>query len=536
MSTQDERLIANPIGVQARANGVLRRMWAARTAMMAAALVVVLLAFVNLTRFPVPWFDEGSHLHVPKTLVKYGVYADYGAEGFRYYGPSIGIGPTVMLPVAAALKLFGIGLLQARLVMAAYLVLAVAAYFGWARTMGSARLAWLAIAILIGSQAIGLLEWGRQMVGEVPALAFLAAGWLVWHTAESTLSTRRLVAAGLLFGLAAVTKSQTALILVPALFVGWLANLVYYRRLPHRYFLVPFAITAFSYAAWQGSALALLGPGTLSENLELFRKFSTGAAFVFSPDLIATSARNLLGPNVFAGLIVPIVAYGLVISLRRTSDGQRWGNVMIFIVGGLVWYVFASISWLRYAFAPLSLAALVAAKLIDDVLGRVDLRPRAWWECLQRGELRAAIAPVALILFAGMSLLPLALTARQIVSPPPATAQQVVGYLDAHVSRDALVETWEPELGFLTDHNYHFPPHVLLDTAVRNVWLGGPPPSEQYDFKSFAPDYVIAGAFSKYAGLYAPDQLNSDFHLIATFGAYDVYARNDAGASRSSLR
>jgi hypothetical protein len=237
------------------------------------------------------------------------------------------------------------------------------------------------------------------------------------------------------------------------LFVAWLSNLVYYRRLPHRYFLVPFGIAAFFYAAWQFSALALLGPGTLSENLELFGKFSTGAAFVFSPELLATSARNLLGPSVFAGLIVPVVAYGLVISLRRTPDGQRWGNIMIFVLGGLAWYVFASISWLRYAFAPLCLAALVAAKLVDDVLGQVDLRPRAWWDSLQRGELRAAVAPVALILFAWMSMLPLALTVRQIISPPAATAQQVADYLDANISRDALIETWEPELGVLTDHN-----------------------------------------------------------------------------------
>ena len=75
------------------------------------------------------WFDEGSHLHVPKTLVKYGVYADISSEGFRYYGPTIGVGPTVMLPIAAMFKVFGVGLLQARIVIAFYLLAAVYVFY-----------------------------------------------------------------------------------------------------------------------------------------------------------------------------------------------------------------------------------------------------------------------------------------------------------------------------------------------------------------------------------------------------------------------
>src|SRR5512147_2165973 len=92
-------------------------------------LVVYFLVFHNLTRFPIPWFDEGSHLHVPKTLVKFGVYADISSEGFRYYGPTIGVGPTVMLPIAAMFKLFGVGLLQARIVMALYLLAAIFTFY-----------------------------------------------------------------------------------------------------------------------------------------------------------------------------------------------------------------------------------------------------------------------------------------------------------------------------------------------------------------------------------------------------------------------
>ena len=46
-------------------------------------LLVFFFVFFNLTRYPAPWFDEGSHLHVPKTLVQHGVYADISSDGFR---------------------------------------------------------------------------------------------------------------------------------------------------------------------------------------------------------------------------------------------------------------------------------------------------------------------------------------------------------------------------------------------------------------------------------------------------------------------
>ena len=69
-----------------------------------AVAVVLFLALYNLTDYPVTWFDEGSHLHVPKTLVRFGVYADYSSDGFRYYGLTVSLGPTVILPIAAAFR------------------------------------------------------------------------------------------------------------------------------------------------------------------------------------------------------------------------------------------------------------------------------------------------------------------------------------------------------------------------------------------------------------------------------------------------
>jgi len=146
------------------------RLFKHRKALRLAALAgVLVLAVINLTNYPTPWYDEGSHLHVPKAVVTMGQYADYSSDGLRYYGPTIGVGPTVLLPVAAVFEVAGIGLLPARLVVVAYLLGLMVCFFGLARSLGRERLAWVAAALLLASRGVDLLVYGREVLGEVPA-------------------------------------------------------------------------------------------------------------------------------------------------------------------------------------------------------------------------------------------------------------------------------------------------------------------------------------------------------------------------------
>jgi 4-amino-4-deoxy-L-arabinose transferase-like glycosyltransferase len=134
----------------------LERAWLA--ALIALALF---LALINLPYAPRTWFDEGSHLHVPKTLVQHGVYADISSEGYRYYGPTIGIGPTIMLPIALVFKLFGVGLLQGRLVIVAYLLIALVAFHALARRLHGSLVGLLALTLLLASRTFsyeGMIE------------------------------------------------------------------------------------------------------------------------------------------------------------------------------------------------------------------------------------------------------------------------------------------------------------------------------------------------------------------------------------------
>lgn len=100
----------------------------------------------------------------------------------------------------------------------------------------------------------------------------------------------------------------------------------------------------------------------------------------------------------------------------------------------------------------------------------------------------------------------------------------MAAYLDENIPQNALIETWEPEMGFLTNHNYHFPPQLLLNTAVGYIWTGGPPPSQSYDFmKPTPPEYVLVGEFSRWVNLYSPEILSKDYTLVKQIGSYDLY-------------
>lgn len=488
---------------------------------------IFFLSLYNLTDYPLTWFDEGSHLHVPKALVRFGVYADYSSEGFRYYGPTVGVGPTVMLPIAAVFKIFGIGLLQARLVMAAYLLAAVYGFYRLARVMGDRRMAWATTALVVSST--GIIEYGRQVLGEVPGLFFVVAGFGLWLSAWERASGWRLVLVGLLLGLAMVTKNQYLLILAPTLGLVWLANLLYYRVAPQRVFIVPGLIAAACFALWQTFLILYLGPATATENLEMLRQQTASAAFAFSPKLIKESVKYLLSLYVYLGALLPVLVYGLVISLPRQREGQRWGVLLIFVLTNLVWYVFASIGWPRYAFPGLAMASLFVARFFHRLTDSFAIEWTPLWEALRgkRSDLQKyALRWAVVFWFAIMVARPLMYSVRQIAAPPFNTPAAMAAYLDTHISRDALIETFEPEMGFLTDHNYHFAPTEVLHQGVRYVWLDGPSPSESYDFVQRAqPDYVLVGPFARWINLYPANVLADRYRLAVRFevGESPVY-------------
>lgn len=114
------------------------------------ALLLVMaggLLLVNLTTYPLPWFDEGYFMAVAKTLVRDGLYALPDSAGPWVMDPSITTGPSIIVPLALVFKLFGVGILQARLTAVMFGLLGLLAYSLLARRLVGA--AWLVAALLL---------------------------------------------------------------------------------------------------------------------------------------------------------------------------------------------------------------------------------------------------------------------------------------------------------------------------------------------------------------------------------------------------
>lgn len=492
------------------------------------ALLIWFFVVFNLTSFPEPWFDEGSHLHVPKTLIKYGVYADYSSEGFRYYGPTIGVGPTVMLPIAAMFKLLGIGLLQARIVVGLYMIAAVYVFYKLVKDLSNKPLALVATILLVSSRSVLFLTYGRQILGEVPGFFFLMFGLMLWFTNWGNNGWIRLTIIGLLFGLAMITKYQYLLFIAPALILSWFLNFFYYKTASHKNFLIPGLIAAGSFAFWQGITLQFMGPATALENLTLLRASAEGAAFSFNPAQISQNLSELFSRSVYLGALLPALFYGLFVSLRRDQEGQKWSVLFLLMSLNLVWFVIASIGWIRYAFLGLAIAAIFIAQLFYDLTAGLKFEfggtSKGLWNSFvsRKDAFRWALVIWLLLIVA----LPMAKNILEIAGGGTRAAEKMADYLMDNIPQDAMIETWDPEMGFFTDHNYHYPPNALLAVAVEQIYAGGEPVKDHYDFvQTEKPEYLLLGEFSKWTEIYPYGLIQSDYRLVQSIGDYDLYQR-----------
>jgi 4-amino-4-deoxy-L-arabinose transferase-like glycosyltransferase len=492
--------------------------------------IILFLSLYHLTGYPVSWFDEGSHLHVPKTLIRFGVYADYSSEGFRYYGPTVGVGPTVFLPIAAVFKVFGIGLAQARFVIVLYSLASIFLFYRLGKVIGTGSFALIATAVLVTSRGIAFLDYGREVLGEVPGFFFIVLGFLVWFTCWKKPTWSRLILAGLFFGLSMVTKNQNLLVLGPSLLLAWVANLLYYRTTPQKVFLAPGIVAGACFAVWNIYMVLYLGPATAKDNFNMLRQATQGAALVFSPSLMKHAVAQLLSPTVFLSMLFPVLAYGLYLSLPRTQEGQRWGTLLILTVFNLAWFVFASISWLRYAFIALAVSSLFVSRFFYDLTNGFELNIGGLLQSIKTRKLIQPGHAVKVVLSVWLALmigLPFAQTAKSIVFPPLNAPQLMADYLNQHIPKNVVIETWEPEMGFLTDHNYHFPPPDLLNIADSYIWLGKASPRQSYHYVEINhPPYILVGAFSTWVQLYPTEILSVRYHLITSIGGYSLYGLN----------
>lgn len=493
----------------------------------AAGVGILLLLGLMLFRqplFPAPWFDEGLNVSTAATLAREGVYALPNSDGPRLMDPAIQTGPTVLVPIALVYRLFGVGIMPARLVMVAFALLALVAYGLLARRLVGATAALLAVGLLlVGSRQeyTSFVIVGRQVLGEVPALGYYALGLLIWfHVVEQP--QRRipgLVLSGLSWGIAMVTKSQILLLWPVCLGLLLLLDWFYYQRAGKLAFIIPGVVMVACVLAWYAAQYAMIGPERFHANSAVLREGFALHIVGVNPNHWRNAVSTIWQTGWWIWG-VPGIIWGLWQARQRSSRGFRHAVGLALPVIGACWFAALSVGWGRYAFYPMVLSVIWTAGLLADLWrGRLGFAGWSGWRIV-------AGALVLLYVAANGGLL-----VRNLVAPSDTGYLAMQAYLRTEVPADAVIETWAWEMMAIPQPIHH-PPTEITNLVTDYIWSRREkPPTGLYNAYEGNPTYILHNTFSMWTGIY--DEALSDegnaTHIV-TFGSYELYAVQSAVA------
>ncbi len=476
--------------------------------------VVLLLASYRQPDWPATWFDEGFVTAGAESLAVHGRYALRSSEGWRTLDqPLVANGPGIVIPVAIALRLLGAGLWQARVVAIVFMVLAGLLVYVLAHRLAGPVAGALALAVTLVMPREGFMYFGRMAMGNVPALAYFLAGGLAWMTAIERRAQRWAWAAGLLFGVAAITKAQWSVVLPPALLLVWVIDRVAVRAIGGKLIAAAAAGSLAVMAAWYVARLVISGPDGFVLDLMRVQESAHSTVFALNPArYLVRSGQYLLKSGIAFVMSAGLLYAGVLVARREEGAKQAVLFASVLLVW-LAWYAVVSVGWERYAFEPTVIGAVLAG-------AGLAAGPRLARQPTRRMT-RIAAAVVASVLAVAV-LLHSFNRARDLLGPPDDATPAIAAYLNQHVDPRAVVESWEWQLSVMTDTNFHYPTNDWVDrfTAER---FGGVPVDMPYPVFDADPEYLVDGPFSKFTGLYAPALAAGCCELLARRGPYDVY-------------
>jgi 4-amino-4-deoxy-L-arabinose transferase-like glycosyltransferase len=319
-----------------------------------------------------PWLapDELHHLTVARNLAQFGTYASgHASAGLIPFDDYDSVGAPVLMPVAAAFKLAGVSIQPARLTMALYFLSLCALLFFLINPIAGPVPAAVGVACMLCG--FGSIYLGRTLYGEVPALAFIAAGLLAWRRGlRDNAPLGWLVIAGLCCGLAALSK--TVMIFSAFAFLGtYLYDTATFGKIRPRHVAVPAIAGAAVLLAWLAlksanhAGAAASADATLAayRNYLVFSLRSTGAAakWLFrQPSQLAALAAALW--------VTPII-------FRRRYDPALVVLWMLAVFYAFWWTCFTPARLPRYIWYSDAIGACFTGMLLVHLLRR-SMLPR----------------------------------------------------------------------------------------------------------------------------------------------------------------
>lgn len=324
------------------------------------------------------------------------------------------------------------------------------------------------------------------------------------------------IGAGLAFGIAITSKGQYAIVLAPVLIV--IAIALGWRRAQAWRVALATPVTMFLlYAAWQSLSQALTPEAVRAENRAM---------------LLDAVQTNLLTPLFGRGLttsawvITLVMFFGASWPLARfqqhwrSAQPRHWLEITLalYVLVTAVWFAFLSIGWPRYAFAGWVIALMLVGLRVYPMAGWLRRRiPELIRPVLRQNSLALTLVIAIFVAHLG----PLVQSKQSLELE--ATAQ----YIQTHIPREAVIETWEWELDAFTNHwNIHHPHQRYLFLAIRQFMYDQRQAFDlQYDLLQAEPTYLIVGPMARWINIYDAQQLSSKFSEVASFDGYVIYQR-----------
>lgn len=486
--------------------------------------VIVALSALNITLYPRIGFDEGVFLTGARTLAQTGSYGTQSADGLKLFDAMLTTGPTVIAPVAILFKVFGAGLLPARLISVLYLLLAAVGLYRVAHQLSGRAAAVLAILAFAALGEAGPFANGRPVLGEIAALAYLFWGSSFFISAQLTRKPALYVLTGLSFGLAILTKNQFVLLGLVVIGV-WLATRRFPTgvRFPHLLLLI--GAMAVPLIVWFGYQLAVLG---LLGFVEQVRGMlgQAGVSGATGPLRRTQYAIHFLATSGASIWVVAALAYGWATAIK--SGDWRRPERLVLLAFASAWlgaFVFISAGWPRYAVPTVVTASLVIGQFFADTAKRFRViaasGSRGSWKAVVNDPLLASVLTLlGLMLASGIFL-----NAWQVARARDDSPQQFAASLARAVPQEAVVETMEWEISFLSDRTFHHPPVDLVVDGTKKVFLDGT--VDTVNWYSAPPDatFLVRGPMAKLIGAYAQDVGSGHFVVVANVGEYDLLRR-----------
>lgn len=502
------------VATRTSATSVRERVLAAwpRVVVGATFLLVTILASWNLAAYPSPWFDEGINLQAARNLALSGRYGLMYSGELRPFDVQMTTGPTVIGPVAVVFKQFGVGVLQGRLVMLAFVLLAALGMYLAARLLYGPTVAWITLLVLCATARAGPATT-RDVVGEIAALAFLFWGIVAFAIARRSGRASLYAAAGLLFGLTVLTKAQFGLVL-PALFVAWLLTRGQQGGFCARHLCLVLATAIAPLALWQLFQVSFFG---LDAYVAHIRDQSTEVSISAVSVPLGKAYESVR--HLFFSYLAPLGMIGLLyVWLAALSGGVRRMVaerliLQVFGLAWLAWFVGLSMGYDRYAVPLLAICSVFVAVFYRDLMASLRFETTAG-SAVDMHPLRTAVA----LLLASPLAVGIALQLLAVGRPPEATTYEMAAIINQQVAPTAVTESYEWQLDVLSDRPFHHPPPFV--------------PPKPYTMPPT--DYLVDGPWSKMFELYDQELEQHNYHLIASVGLYDLYQRDEVAQARGA--